>query len=507
VNKHFSLDTKIPKHYYMKFRLLLLTVFLPFLLKAQIFTDVSATHLPQENMNLLSKDAQSADFDGDGDLDLVVAENGQKNLLLFNQGNGVLMRDTAKLLPDADTYPFPISGERSEAVGVADFDGDGDQDILFISSTSAKNELLLNDGTGKFTYAPFPKIGTGTCVLVMDFGGDTLPDVMIGYKTTNRIYINQGSGVFQEATSTYLPNDAQSVLVTTDLKAADIDNDGDLDIIEGFDGQIGFRIYVNDNGIFNRDLTKLPNLTASFKPTSIDLGDLDNDGDLDIYMSTGGTQAGTYIDQLFLNDGTGTFTQAVGQLPIFFISTTDAKFMDLNYDGYLDIITINPYLPDSYRLLLNTPSNPGHFIPSNQLFPDFTDKNAQMLHLADFNGDGKNDVFIGNTTHVGKASGSSFDKLFLSVLGVNVEKVSNSSDIQVFPNPASHHLTIQQKDFSLKMNTIQLFDTNGRMVKNLQINGQEQHSIEVNELPNGLYILSVIFENGELENRKVLIQR
>ncbi|MCE5273131.1 FG-GAP-like repeat-containing protein [bacterium] len=114
------------------------------------------------------------DVDGDGDLDLVVAQsNTQQNELFLNNGRGVFTRDTQRLPAESDnTY------------GVRSFDAnmDGYPDLYYVNYSQA-NRLLLNDGTGYFSEAPagmMPTwIGVSTSVGLTDFNQDSRPDLYI----------------------------------------------------------------------------------------------------------------------------------------------------------------------------------------------------------------------------------------------------------------------------------------------------------------------------------------
>jgi hypothetical protein len=105
------------------------------------FVDVTDTHLPGGSG--LHMDAAAVDIDGDGDLDLAIAQEFRRNLLLVNDGTGRFSSESAQRLPHAE--------HDSEDVGVADFDLDGDPDIVVVSEDDRIHELYGNDGTGRFT--------------------------------------------------------------------------------------------------------------------------------------------------------------------------------------------------------------------------------------------------------------------------------------------------------------------------------------------------------------------
>lgn len=174
------------------------------------------------------------DADGDGNLDILVAgfiPGGSATRLYLNKGNGVFVEQETAII---DVH-FP-------SISVADFEGDGDLDLLISGVNLATNErvlkLYLNDGQGNFTPSTFEFGGmsTGACALV-DYNNDGFLDVFaIGANEHNEVvalfYDNQNneSFVLNEVNS-----DAIQGLSMSKAVWLDYDNDGDLDLfITGF---------------------------------------------------------------------------------------------------------------------------------------------------------------------------------------------------------------------------------------------------------------------------------
>ncbi|NRA51119.1 MAG: VCBS repeat-containing protein, partial [Phaeodactylibacter sp.] len=197
-----------------------ITLLMPLSLMAQTYVDATA-QMPAGFTTGATMDVESADLDGDGDLDLVLAGEALENLIFFNDGTGQFSLDPARMLPEydtSDTYP----GEDSEDIAIADFDGDGDLDLIFVSEDTPNHELLLNDGSGKFTFSSFSFLqSVANAILVMDINSDGSPDVIIGNKGSNTVWINDGSAQFTNETVERWPNNSDS---TQDLKAFDVDN-------------------------------------------------------------------------------------------------------------------------------------------------------------------------------------------------------------------------------------------------------------------------------------------
>lgn len=220
------------------------------------------------------------DADTDGDPDLLVGSGGNnypvnsreiQNRLYFNDGKGNFTINTTALPPN----------EHNTAVVLAhDFDGDGDAD-LFVGSrsipgnygTSPVSYLLLNDGHGKFadianTKNPdIARIGLITGAALANITGDQRPElVIVGEWMTPRIFSWENDHFVEVKTSL-----GQLYGCWQSLAAADIDNDGDQDMILGNMGENFYlrptekapqKIWINDydgNGVTDKIMTRSVN--------------------------------------------------------------------------------------------------------------------------------------------------------------------------------------------------------------------------------------------------------
>ncbi len=305
------------------------------------FTDVTASRMP--NVTGETWEIAVGDVDGDGDLDLVLANVlgagfvGQ-NLLFVNDGSGTFVDVTAdRLPPDQDA---------STSVAIGDVDGDGDLDLLFGNGqfpAGQRNRLYINDGNGFFTdrsAARLPAFQDATrAVVVGDVDGDGDLDVIFGSRSgRSRLHLNDGEGFFSDASVGHMPTYQAD---TEGAALFDADGDGDLDLVfaNGGIGQLN-RLYFNDgNGIFT-DVTptRMPSHVAS--TTAVAVGDLDGDGDLDLVFSNTST---TRNNQLYLNDGTGTFVDASARMPPEDLSTQAVVTTDVDGDGDRDLLFANAF--------------------------------------------------------------------------------------------------------------------------------------------------------------------
>ena len=226
------------------------------------FVDVTATALATSTFGP-ALGVSTADFDGDGWLDIYVANDGEANQLWMNRRDGTLV-DTGPLSGTA--LNGNGNAEGSMGVDAGDFDNDGDEDLFMTHLTTETNTLYVNDGSGLFEdRSALSGLGppslrlTGFGTAWLDFDNDGWLDVLtvngrvsrteeranepFPYDQPKQLFRNLGNGRFEDATSRAGAAFAASE-VGRGAAFGDVDNDGDIDVLVGNDsGRV--RLLVN----------------------------------------------------------------------------------------------------------------------------------------------------------------------------------------------------------------------------------------------------------------------
>lgn len=218
------------------------------------------------------------DIDGDGDIDLVVSRDIDPIVVLINDGNGRFVDGTAGRL----AMPFAVD---NHAIDLVDIDGDGDLDVLAANEDGLPNLVFRNNGAGVFvdvsaTALP-PNAFDTKNQAIDDFDGDGDLDWLTIDLGGCHYYANNGAGVFVDATATRLVG--VSTLLGNEYATmpapADLDGDGDRDVLAPGPGGL----LRNQGGVLSPFPVQLP--AAAIAPHW--LADVDGDGDVDLFALNG----------------------------------------------------------------------------------------------------------------------------------------------------------------------------------------------------------------------------
>ena len=277
-----------------------------------------------------------------------------------------------------------LGNDISHEVALVDVDGDGDLDLISTASGPSNdrkiNRVYLNDGSGNFTDSG-QTLGTNDTygLAIGDVDGDGDVDIVAGNANNGSavlFYLNDGSGAF-----TLNAGATISGFNTGELELLDLDNDGDLDLYVGGLNDPN-RVYLNDG---SGNFSDTGQLLADEQTLGVEAGDIDGDGDIDVYETTGGGD----INRFWFNDGSGTFTAgpSLGSARAW-----NSALGDVDGDGDLDLIEGRSNGASGSYLRLNDGS--GSFDAATAL----SSTEVYALQLADMDGDGDLDLVEGNYT-------------------------------------------------------------------------------------------------------------
>ena len=326
-------------------------------------------------------DAATADFNGDGEVDLVLTTDIPTLRILLGNGDGTFQ-----------AAPTPPIQQQVGSVTVADLNDDGRQDLAMASFASNAVVIRLGNGDGTFQAAPDITTDSGGpgSIAAGDFNGDDAQDLAVSTFSNGErsvsIYLGAGDGTFSRGQEIA---DGNPFAVT----AGDFNGDGRPDL-----AAIDF-IFEH-----NRVLILLGQGDGTFEPvaqtsdvgpeaSSLTLGDFNGDGRQDVATADGNND----VVSVLIGNGDGTFAAAQNLAPAppapgVLVQPLAIAVGDFNGDGHPDLATANrrpsdPPVDGSASVLLGR--GDGSFEPAQEFA---TTEGTQVLSVADFNGDGLIDI-------------------------------------------------------------------------------------------------------------------
>ena len=341
----------------------------------------------------LTASVRCGDLDGDGDLDLVIA-NGrhwpQQNFILLNDGQARF----------SVVRPLGRDHSTTYAAEPVDVDGDGDLDIV-TGNAMAPCHIFLNDGKASFLHGgQLGVISSIRSLSVSDLDGDGSQDLLTTSRgKPNLALLNNGSGRFDQTVQFGAVSDS-----TIDVAVADLNGDGWVELL-----------LANRDRQENQLLSQGPKLhftssnlgESAEQSRGIAVADLDGDGNLDCVVGN--------IDQpnrIHFGDGSGGFTDEItfGKSDRY---TYAVAITDLDLDGDGDVITAVVGGPNVAYI------NEGQGREFSESLFGEADAATYGLCVGDFDGDGFPDVAVAN-------SGSK-NRIFLNRPKLKVGNIKTSS--------------------------------------------------------------------------------
>ncbi len=334
---------------------------------------------------------------------------------------------------NATRFPVQPATDYTNQATVGDLDGDGDLDIVWANGCCFNAEgatspmrIYINDGNGFFTDETDARAdnanGWFRGVELGDADNDGDLDIVLAQDFNKRpnLLINDGAGVFQVEGPARLPG---TPLSSSRGQFGDVDNDGDLDLFftSGTSSRFScgqYRVYLNNGLGFYTDATAT-NFPAGAVCNNMDciFGDIDGDFDIDIRTAS----TGSNNSRLYRNDGTGVFQTIASPSDS---SCYSYDFGDIDGDGDLDLLGANGGTGTTEILLANN-GNGGYTNVSGQIAgnPSLDDNDTKFF---DYDNDGDLDYVIarlGGPDRIYQNNGAGF----FSVTAGVIQSVSESS--------------------------------------------------------------------------------
>ncbi|PBQ34513.1 hypothetical protein CNR22_22935 [Sphingobacteriaceae bacterium] len=335
--------------------------------------------------------ANIVDVDNDGleDIYLTVKNATVANIYYRNTGNNTFIKSTiAKLTSDAAA---------SICSSWADYDNDGDKDVLVVNNTKKPNSLYRNNGNGSFTNLSNSPVADHVAYFhsgsFADYDNDGFLDIFLSnYMPTkfNELYHNNGNGTFSLVTNNPMSTESYMSLGSS---WADYDNDGDQDLFVPNGEGVNNSLFLNNgNGTFTRQ-SNLIVCNDGGNSVGSCWGDINNDGWLDLFVSN----ASNENDFLYLNNKSGGFTKITGD-PVVNSGghSHGCSFADLDNDMDLDLYVTN----DKGVKFLYLNDGAGNFTKKQDEIIAANFGNSMGNYFFDADKDGDLDLFV--PTHSGQ---------------------------------------------------------------------------------------------------------
>ena len=315
----------------------------------------------------------AGDFNGDGRLDLAVANKGSNNVSLgLGTGTGTFGSGGTVTV-----------GTSPEFIAVGDFNRDGDDDLATANSGSNNVSIALGNGNATFQSAAPYSVGTAPrAIAIGDFDRDGDSDLAVSNHDSDNVSIllGNGNGTFAAAVPYAMGTDPNGIAT------GDLNRDGRLDLVVAAGGSAAMSILLgNGDGTFQAATST----GAGTTPLGISIADLDRDGKLDLVVANSGYNTVS----THRGNGDGTFQPAVHYTVVGAgVDPRDVITGDFNDDGLLDLAVINA---EAGGLMILAGTNSGEFT----LAGNYATGGGSVDVLAlDLNRDGKLDFVTANGT-------------------------------------------------------------------------------------------------------------
>mgnify|MGYP003110258370 CR=1 FL=1 len=409
-----------------------------------------------------------ADIDGDGKKDILSVARVDNNIAWYKnidgQGNFGLLNLIAFL-------------DEAKSVFAADLDGDNDMDVLATSSSLNLVVWYENlDGQGNFsTQKVISNQAVGAfSAIAADIDGDGDMDLVIAYDGDGLIWFENldGQGDFRGRVIDNTIAGARSVV------AVDMDGDGDLDVLGNGTGSNKIFWIENMDGLGTFGTLHIINDLGSYSNV-IFAADVDGDGDMDVFSASPGDNEVAWYENL---DGLGNFGPK-NSITNTLDSTWTVYAEDLDNDGDIDVLATSVEVFGGEIVWFENMDGTGNFSEKRIISTEV--QSPRSVIAADIDNDGDMDVI---------SSSQNDDKIAwyenFTILGVGENEIDT---FKIYPNPTKDVLNIK-KQAGIVTTSIILYDTFGRILFETE---DELSQINLGNYNSGIYYLKLTTMFGE----------
>ena len=438
----------------------------------------------------------TGDFDGDGDNDVLTASLWPTNKVVWHEnidGKGTF--GSENLL----TTQFDAGG----GISASDLDNDGNIDILGVEPLDFSAFWFKNMERGKFS--GLMKMAEGNSILghpnhihAADLDGDNDLDVLIAdnWPSAGILWIENENSQGEFNSIKFIANASQAKLASY-VHAADIDNDGDIDVLSASKEDDKIAWYKNDG---SGSFTQHNITTQADGATSVNVADIDEDGDIDVLSTSAEDNKIAWYENI---DGKGKFSSpkiiSNEMIRPLYVCTAD-----INLDGAIDVIACSEH--DNKIVWYKKTGGQGIF-GAGQII-DSPGGGVSSIHAADLDNDGDMDILVSVR---GKKTVWYKNLTITTPVEENEYKAPVEFNLlQNYPNPFNPSTTIHfilQKSEHI---SLKIYNLSGQEIKTLiygeRSAGQNQVQWQAKGLPSGIYFAR-LQAGGFSESKKLMLFR
>lgn len=405
---------------------------------------------------------RTADFDQDGDEDVVVASDQFIGWYQNIDGHGNFGQ------------PIPIQLDMLQSFNLCPADLDNDGKIDLAVSFFDEDMVVWYRNLGNGSFSDLQLIASGLLapsgVNAADIDGDGDLDLVLG--------VSNGNGLYWVKNLDGLGNFGPKITIDPTITQArtqvvgDIDGDGDMDILTNSSGNTFVSWFENVDGLGNFSQQHIIDPIGLYE-NYIYLFDIDGDGDLDILSEKGDLVIwrknedglGNYSDYIIIGDDT--------------LNPSDSLAKDLDNDGDLDIVS--SFSTGNTIAWYENQDGLGDFAPQNIIDPNL--QSPRTVHTADLDNDGDLDIL--------SAALSNDNRELVWYKNLTVLEVQDSNlemSISLFPNPAKNKLQLNTQEKTIDQ--INIYTITGSKVLQLDVDTISP-TVDVSSLAVGVYYIQL----------------